>query len=246
MVRSKRLCVTLSLCMSVHLPLLHFCISQRDITLTYYDRQRRANHSTIAQYLSQPSLRSALGVSPSSPGNWSSCSNRVGALFALSNDELHASKDYVAALLEHGVRALIYVGSYDWICNWVGNERWVRALEWSGGDEWRKEGLGEWSVEGSVAGKVRSSGGLTFATIEGAGHMVRTSCFEPLRKHLPCIKRMEYTDAIELNDRSRWISPRKLSILSISGWLGRSSRVLKFLLLLLRYPTERDYAIERS
>lgn len=135
-------------------------------------------HSTIAQYLSQPSVRSTLGVSPSS-GNWSSCSNRVGTLFALSNDELHPSKDYVAALLEHGIRALIYVGSYDWICNWVGNERWVRALEWSGADEWRKEGLGEWNIPGgeAVAGKVRSSGGLTFATIEGAGHMVCGSLY---------------------------------------------------------------------
>lgn len=48
-------------------------------------------------------------------------------------------------------------------------------MEWSGGDEWRKEGLGEWSVDGSngIAGKIRSSGGLTFVTVDGAGHMVR-------------------------------------------------------------------------
>lgn len=53
----------------------------------------------------------------------------------------------------------------------------MRALEWSGADEWRKEALGEWNIPGgeAVAGKVRSSGGLTFATIEGAGHMVRSS-----------------------------------------------------------------------
>lgn len=75
------------------------------------------------------------------------------------------------------MRVLIYVGTYDWICNWVGNERWVRALEWSGGEEWRREGLVEWGIEGGEgrAGRVRSSGGLTFATIEGAGHMVRGS-----------------------------------------------------------------------
>lgn len=29
---------------------------------------------------------------------------------------------YVTSLLDRGVKALIYVGMYDWICNWVGNE----------------------------------------------------------------------------------------------------------------------------
>lgn len=26
---------------------------------------------------------------------------------------------YIAALLERGVRTLLYVGANDWICNWV-------------------------------------------------------------------------------------------------------------------------------
>jgi carboxypeptidase C (cathepsin A) len=25
---------------------------------------------------------------------------------------------------------LIYGGTYDWICNWIGNEAWTLALEW--------------------------------------------------------------------------------------------------------------------
>lgn len=70
------------------------------------------------------------------------------------------------------MRALIYVGELDWICNWVGNERWTRALEWSGGSAFAAEALGTWDVGGRVVGKVRSSGKLTFATIKGAGHMV--------------------------------------------------------------------------
>ena len=31
----------------------------------------------------------------------------------------YAAEDYLAALLERGVSALIYVGASDWICNWV-------------------------------------------------------------------------------------------------------------------------------
>ncbi len=29
------------------------------------------------------------------------------------------AEHYLAALLERGIRALIYVGDTDWICNWV-------------------------------------------------------------------------------------------------------------------------------
>lgn len=128
---------------------------------------------TISEYLNQPSLRRTLGI-PSTNTTWSSCSNRVSTLFALSNDELHPSKDYVGALLERGIRTLIYVGDYDWICNWVANEAWVNELEWSGREGWKEAEMGEWKIaqgEG-VAGKVKSSGGLSFVTVHQAGHMV--------------------------------------------------------------------------
>lgn len=66
------------------------------------------------------------------------------------------------------------VGSYDWICNWVGNERWTLALEWSGQEEFRSQKLREWTVGGVKAGVTRSAknGLFTFATVDGAGHMV--------------------------------------------------------------------------
>lgn len=37
--------------------------------------------------------------------------------------------------------------------------------------------LREWTIDGKVAGRTRSAKGLTFATIEGAGHMVRWYTF---------------------------------------------------------------------
>ena len=47
------------------------------------------------------------------------------------------------------------------------------ALEWSQQEEFRSKPLNVWSVaNGDVSGLVRSGGGLTYATIAGAGHMV--------------------------------------------------------------------------
>lgn len=87
---------------------------------------------------------------------------------------LHPTTAHVAALLERGVKALIYAGENDWVCNWIGNHRWVEDLEWTGRDVFGATKLRQWDVEGVAAGLTRSANGLTFATIYGAGHMVGT------------------------------------------------------------------------
>jgi carboxypeptidase C (cathepsin A) len=127
---------------------------------------------SMAKYLDQPSVRHKLGVDPAITGDYSSCSNPVGQAFSLNMDEYHATYPHVAALLERGVRALIYVGSYDWICNWLGNQAWTLNMEWSGKEAFGQQPLQSWLVDGKAAGKFRSANGLTFATVDGAGHMV--------------------------------------------------------------------------
>ncbi|KAK0444660.1 serine carboxypeptidase [Desarmillaria tabescens] len=126
----------------------------------------------ISEYLSIPSVRSLLGVDPGVPENFSACNYDIINNFSASQDELHPTitKDHIAALLERGVRVLVYAGANDWLCNWVGNERWTLGLEWSGRKDFVRKRLQEWEVGGKVTGKTRSAKGLTFATIDGAGH----------------------------------------------------------------------------
>ena len=38
-------------------------------------------------------------------------------------------------LLHDGLDVLIYAGDVDYICNWLGNKKWVKALEWDGKEE---------------------------------------------------------------------------------------------------------------
>ena len=64
-------------------------------------------------------MRSNIGVDPSVTGNFSSCNNDVGRAFSEAMDSTFPTQLYIAALLERGVRALIYVGANDWIWNWV-------------------------------------------------------------------------------------------------------------------------------
>jgi carboxypeptidase C (cathepsin A) len=68
-------------------------------------------------------------------------------------------------LLEDDIRVLIYAGDKDLICNWLGNRRWVDALEWSGAQDWAAAADKPWTVGGRHAGNVTSAGTLTFLKV---------------------------------------------------------------------------------
>ncbi|KAH9855500.1 serine carboxypeptidase [Lenzites betulinus] len=128
--------------------------------------------SFIEHYLSRSDVQDILGVDPAKRGNFSSGSLLVNVAFIGGLDLYSFRADYhLAALLERGVRVLIYVGSNDWSANWMGNEKMTLNLEWSKNAAFRGESLKEWFVDGIAAGITRSGGGLTYATIADAGHL---------------------------------------------------------------------------
>ena len=55
----------------------------------------------------------------------------------------------------------------DLICNWLGNQRWVDAMPWSGHAEWQTTPAQNWS-----GGSVKQVGPLSFVKVASAGHMV--------------------------------------------------------------------------
>ncbi|OCH95860.1 peptidase S10, serine carboxypeptidase [Obba rivulosa] len=130
-----------------------------------------AENTAIKAFLDRPTVREQLGVE--SPNNFSACSREVGRGFNLHMDKYAVpAQNYVAGLLERGIRILIYAGTYDWQCNWVANKLWVDKLEWTGRKAYNAQNWRHWEVDGAKAGETKSSGLLTFATVRGAGHMV--------------------------------------------------------------------------
>lgn len=79
----------------------------------------------------------------------------------------YATDTHVTALLERGVRGLIFVDAYDWFCDWIGVQAWTPNMDWGG-----KEAFGQQfaQVLARVAGKTRNAKGL--ATVDDAGYMV--------------------------------------------------------------------------
>jgi len=83
-------------------------------------------------------------------------------------------------------------------------------LEWSGQSDFASQELRDWLVDGKPAGKTRSAGAFTFATINGAGHMVRNfyvaACFsDPFFIQVPYDKPKESLELV-----NRWISGQSL------------------------------------
>ena len=64
-------------------------------------------------------MQALLGVDPAH-SNYTAINMELNARFEAAGDFYSfRAEDYVAALLERGVDALIYAGATDWICNWV-------------------------------------------------------------------------------------------------------------------------------
>ena len=67
--------------------------------------------SAIADYLTRPDVRQMLGVDPAVPTPYQGHSDKVGYAFIVDGTDLQrTATSHVAALLERGVRVLIYVG----------------------------------------------------------------------------------------------------------------------------------------
>ncbi|ANB11373.1 carboxypeptidase C PRC1 [Sugiyamaella lignohabitans] len=123
----------------------------------------------IDQYMNLPEVKEAIG---SEVEQFVSCDNTVGFQFMADGDGSKPFHQDVAFLLEAGVPVLIYAGDKDYICNWLGNQAWVNALEWTGADKFSVAPMEPWLVNGEPAGEGKNADHFTFLRVYDAGHMV--------------------------------------------------------------------------
>ncbi|KAL6586445.1 Serine carboxypeptidase-like 49 [Orobanche minor] len=141
--------------------------------VNYYDIRKKCegslcyDFSNLEKYLNQKSVRAALGVGDI---EFVPCSTTVYQ--AMLMDWMRNLEVGIPELLEDGVKLLVYAGEYDLICNWLGNSRWVHAMEWSGQKEFVASSEVPFEVDGCEAGLLTSHGPLSFLKVHDAGHMV--------------------------------------------------------------------------
>jgi len=52
----------------------------------------------------------------------------------------------------------------DWICNHIGNERWMEKLQWTGQKGYNDAKWEDWKVKGKAAGYTKASGNLSVSS----------------------------------------------------------------------------------
>ncbi|XVE68795.1 hypothetical protein DITRI_Ditri09bG0099000 [Diplodiscus trichospermus] len=123
--------------------------------------------SKLETFLNKKSVRDALGV-----GDIDFVFVNRTVNQALMFDFMRNLEVGIPTFLEDGIKLLVYAGEYDLICNWLGNSRWVHAMEWSGQKEFVASPEVPFIVDGSEAGVLKTHGPLAFLKVHDAGHMV--------------------------------------------------------------------------
>ncbi|MCO5551712.1 hypothetical protein L7F22_005216 [Adiantum nelumboides] len=141
--------------------------------VNYYDIRKECigslcyDFSNMETYLNQKKVKDALGVGDI---DFVSCSSLVYRNMIM--DWMRNLEVGIPALLEDGIQLLVYAGEYDLICNWLGNSRWVSAIDWSGKEGYNAASSKQFVVDGEEAGVFTSYGALSFLKVHDAGHMV--------------------------------------------------------------------------
>ncbi|XP_019451934.1 PREDICTED: serine carboxypeptidase-like [Lupinus angustifolius] len=141
--------------------------------INYYDVRKQCegslcyDFSNAVSFLNDETVKAALGVKNL---KFVSCSETVYS--AMLNDWMKNLEVDIPTLLEDGIKMLVYAGEEDLICNWLGNSRWVHAMEWSGQKGFESATTVKFVVDGAAAGDLTSHGPLTFLKVYKAGHVV--------------------------------------------------------------------------
>ena len=123
--------------------------------------------SNINTYLNRAEIKETLGATK----RWSDCNMVVNKLFMA--DFMKSFHYVIPDLLHDGLEVLLYAGDVDYICNWLGNKKWAKALEWDGKEEFNLAEDKPWHLTtGENMGRIRSYNNFKFLQVYDAGHMV--------------------------------------------------------------------------
>merc|ERR1712060_171480 len=130
--------------------------------------------SNDVKFLNDPEVQKQLGVSK----KFESCNMLVNKMFMV--DFMRNFHQLIPPMLEAGIEVLIYAGDQDFICNWLGNEKWTLALDWEHKADFNAASKSPFVVsgkevgakDGKEVGELRSYSNFHFLRVYQAGHMV--------------------------------------------------------------------------
>ncbi|KAF7728221.1 hypothetical protein EC973_006502 [Apophysomyces ossiformis] len=128
----------------------------------------------MKKFLNRKDIKKSLGVDQNI--EYDSCNSDISVSFKTTGDWMRPSMDKLSPLLDNGIRVLIYAGDADYICNWMGNKAWTKALRWSASNKFVTAKDVEWisPTTNKKIGELRMTPDDRFAFLRvyEAGHFV--------------------------------------------------------------------------
>ncbi|KAG8704841.1 hypothetical protein FRC11_009530, partial [Ceratobasidium sp. 423] len=118
--------------------------------------------------LSSSSFRSKIGALKS----WKTTNTQVYSNFAGTGDWMRNSRQDLEKVINSGVRTLILAGDADYICNYMGIESMVDALQTQFTSEYKQQKWSDWTVDGVSTGQYKNAGTFSYLRVYQAGHEV--------------------------------------------------------------------------
>lgn len=133
----------------------------------------------IDVWMNEEKNKRAVGANPSV--EFQSCNMQVNQAFMMHGDGMKNHALLLPDIINDGVRLLIYAGNADYMCNFIGNEAWLEALESNYHDAFSGAVKQPWITldGGKIAGQVRSAGAteltagnVTYVEVYDAGYVL--------------------------------------------------------------------------
>lgn len=129
----------------------------------------------MTKYLRRKDVISALNINPDKKSGWTECAGSVSSEFRAKNSK--PSIELMPNLLSK-MPVLLFSGDKDLICNHIGTEEMIHAMEFNGGKGFELDAPGTWApredwvFEGEPAGIYQSARNLTYVLFYNSSHMV--------------------------------------------------------------------------
>ncbi|TPX76856.1 hypothetical protein CcCBS67573_g01860 [Chytriomyces confervae] len=151
-----------------------YCLDRLNINLKCVD-DSMIGGPMLSVYLDRSDVRKAIHVDPLQLENgghiqWKACDQRVDNL---NDTALPEPIEIIPQLIASGIKCLVYEGDLDLSINYIGTERSLSNMTWSG-KQGMHQPLTEYRVDGVPAGLEASERGLSYLRVYQAGHLVPT------------------------------------------------------------------------
>jgi len=143
-------------------------INVYDVTIPCQVEPLCYDFSDADTYLNSAEVKAGLGAK--SNIEWVDCATQVHLL--LLDDWVGNFAIDIPIVLAQNISVLVYSGTNDFICNYIGGSRWLSVMKWPGQNAYNSAPDVDWIVNNKVAGQSKSVPGLTFLKVYDAGHMV--------------------------------------------------------------------------